>query len=308
MDNNSIEIRQKTIGGSDAPAVVGVCKYRTPLEVYLEKIGEKIDRPKSGAMIIGSKFEYDILVFLGEELKKEVESKFNNKVIHPEIPYMSCQIDGLVKGENSIVECKVTTNRFSELLSKVPDNYMIQCQHNMAVHGSDRCYLPWMLIDPHSEIKKGIHIIDRDDEMIGYILDIERKFWIDHVEAKNPPSIDFSSFLASGVLAQMYPIEQEGKEVELPESFLTKIEKRQLLKSQMDEIEVEMLAIDNEIKANMCEASVAFSNGQKIATWKTTNMSRLDTTTLRQEAPDTYQKYLKQSQTRRFLINYKGDK
>lgn len=297
--------RQNSIGGSEAAAVVGLSKWKTPMEIYLEKTMQAMPRVQTAALLIGTKFERDVLQFLAEESKIEVEGRFSQKEFHPDIPFMSCQVDGIVKGENAIVECKITTSIFSDLVSKVPDDYMIQCQHNMAVHGADRCYLPFFVLDPREEVKRGIHIVERDEEMIKYLIDIESHFWNNHVVPQIPPNIDFEHFLTAGLLGKMFP-NSIDKEVALSEEeYASYFQRLHELKDAISGLEHEQEAIKNSIKHAMADASIA-KCGAYTATWKSSETTRLDTKRIKSESPDIYEKYSTKSTSRTFLL--KGTK
>mgnify|MGYP003331451920 FL=1 len=291
------------IGGSDAAAICGMDKYRTPLEVYLEKIGKPIEKIATGATLIGKKFEHDVLQHFAESTGKRVRGEFSNRVVHPKIPFMNCQVDGIIEGENAIVECKTTITIFSELNTQVPDNYQLQCQHNMAVHGAEKCYLPFLVIDPHHEVRHGLHIIDRDDEVIDYLIDLEARFWNDHVIPKNPPSVDFNHALTSGLLSKLFP-ESIEKQVVLDNSFSDLIERMQALSDSIKSLEAEKESIENMLKNELGDAELGIC-GDTFVSWKTQKNNRLDIEKLRIENPAIYEQYMKKTTIRRFSVKEK---
>ena len=107
--------RQCGIGGSDVGAILGVNKYKTPFEVYLEKtepiteVGEQ-----SESAYWGDQFE--------EVVAKEFEKRTGKKVRrdrkhykHKEYSFMVANIDRKVVGENAILECK-TANQYGKMM------------------------------------------------------------------------------------------------------------------------------------------------------------------------------------------------
>lgn len=53
-----LEWRKKGIGGSDAGAICGMNKYRSPIAVYLDKTADEVvEKPMNEAMRLGHDFE-----------------------------------------------------------------------------------------------------------------------------------------------------------------------------------------------------------------------------------------------------------
>ena len=103
--------RQAGIGGSDVGAILGVNKYKTAFQVYIEKT-ETISEVKeqSEAAYWGDQFE-DIVA---KEFEKRTGKKVRRDRKHyknSEYPFMVANIDRKVVGENAILECK-TANQY----------------------------------------------------------------------------------------------------------------------------------------------------------------------------------------------------
>ena len=82
-----LEARRKGLGGSDAGAVLGVNKYKTKLDVYLDKIGEAPPVEDNDAMYWGRVLE-DLLA---DEYTKRTRNtvRRNNAILeHPEHKFM----------------------------------------------------------------------------------------------------------------------------------------------------------------------------------------------------------------------------
>ncbi len=75
------------------------------------------------------------------------------------------------------------------------------------------------------------------------------------------------------------------------------------LRMMQEELEKEITAIQNEIKAHMTDTNTDEISGPDFkVTWKLITTSRLDTAGLKKAAPDLFQQFQKVSETRRFLI------
>src|SRR5690606_3541619 len=97
-----LHARAKGIGGSDASVILGLNKWKTPFELWLEKTGQVIpESSQSEAAYWGTVME-DIVA-------KEFETRTGKKVRrrnatfqHPKYPFLIANVDRLVVGEKAI--------------------------------------------------------------------------------------------------------------------------------------------------------------------------------------------------------------
>ena len=80
-----------------------------------------------------------------------------------------------------------------------------------------------------------------------------------------------------------------------------KVKELQELKRLREELDAEMTALEDEIKASMGDAEQITAGAFKI-TWKTVASSRLDTTALKKALPEIAAQFMKQTTTRRFVV------
>lgn len=289
--------RTGSIGGSDAGAICGVNKYKSCFEVWLEKMGETQEISPTCAMMLGSFFEPMIADTLSESINKNVIQQFNIKATSKDNDWMSCRVDGLIEGEKGIVECKTTFSMFSDLARGiVPDSYLLQCQHNMEVHQADYCYLAYYVIDPKKSPQFNFIKIERDQDMISKLIKIEKGFWFDHVLEKVPPSIDYNSDTTAELLKKLHPTATvlEKKDVS---SIDHVIESFNEINANIKELEVKKEAFSNEIKHTLGDYLGGISSKFEVV-WKPQESSRLDTSSLKVQMPDIYEKFAKKSSTR----------
>ena len=74
------------------------------------------------------------------------------------------------------------------------------------------------------------------------------------------------------------------------------------LKRMKEELDAEIAALEDKIKAHMGDAEQVTAGAFKI-TWKTVTSSRLDTTALKKAMPELAAQYTKTTTSRRFVIN-----
>ena len=83
----------------------------------------------------------------------------------------------------------------------------------------------------------------------------------------------------------------------------TKAHELRELKRMREEIDAEIAAIEDEIKAHMTAADVDnLTVGEYKISWKAVTSSRLDSTALKKSMPELVKLYTKTTTTRRFMV------
>lgn len=289
--------RQCGIGGSDVGAILGVNKYKTPFEVYLEKtepiteVGEQ-----SESAYWGDQFE--------EVVAKEFEKRTGKKVRrdrkhykHKEYSFMVANIDRKVVGENAILECKTANQYLANEWQddEVPASYLLQVQHYLFVTGAEVGYIA-VLIGGQKFIWKEIQ---RDEELIEMIIEAEKNFW-KMVEDKTPPALDGSS-AAEKYLKEKYKEVETDKSIELGFEYKDKIKTYLDIKVQLKNFETQVKELENQIKFEIGNAEYAHAPGYSLS-WKNVSSAKVDSKKLKSEYPEIYDKVIKESKSRRFSI------
>lgn len=268
------EQRRMGIGGSDVSAILGLNSYKSPMAVYLEKIGESpLEDTNSEAAFWGTQLE-DVIVRHYAE-KNGVKVRRNNHIlIHPEYPWMIANLDreaySDTRGRYGI-EAKTAGLRSAPLWDDgaVPVPYVLQMQHYMAVTGWD-LFVCTALIGGQQYIEREI---PRDEDIIAHLIEEEGKFW-DLVQRKVPPAWDGSQ-AANQILKALYPKSSPGKQIDLPPSVRDVILAHQQLDAQVKDakevlkgLEQKKRAYEQEIAAIMGDAEIGLIDGIEV-TYKT---------------------------------------
>ena len=167
-------------------------------------------------------------------------------------------------------------------------------QHYLAVSGYECWYIAALIFGQELII----HKVPRDEELIESLITVEERFWNEHVAKQVPPEPDGSDDYTR-MLERKYRGDRE-KELELF-GMDPMLNRRAELEELMDKLNKEKAMIDQEIKGKMGEASYANTQQYRIS-WVESTQNRIDTKALKQEAPQTYERYLKQSVSRRFSV------
>ena len=104
--------RRTFLGGTDAAAVLGLSRYRTPLQVWAEKTGALDEQNIDDKLHVklGKRLEEVVAELYTEKTGKKVR-RVNETLYHPQFPFLAANIDRRVVGEDTLLECK-TTNSF----------------------------------------------------------------------------------------------------------------------------------------------------------------------------------------------------
>ena len=297
--------RTKYIGGSDIGAILGLSRYRSPLEVWMEKTGKEIKQLNSLPLRFGSFAEE----FVASEYARSTgfELLHDESIhIHPEHSFMSAHIDRFVLENGSIpsriLECK-TSNPFALISSgewgevgsdEVPMTYLCQCIWYMAITNLDRVDLA--VLFGNSDFR--IYEIARDKELERMVIQKATTFWQEHVLKDIPPPAmseqDCHTLFGKG---------DSSKSIEAKTETLELTKRLQLLNSEIEVREEEISSIKQTIMNQMQEAETLTYQGKVLATWKAPKPSyRLDSKQLEIDHPEIALNYKVPVQNSRRLV------
>lgn len=293
-----LKSRQAGIGGSDASAIAGLNPWKSSIQLYMDKKEENSKEIKSLRMELGNKLEGLVAELFTEETGLKVRN-VNGILKNEQYQFALANIDRSIVGEKAFLECK-TTNSFAlkEWKEGVPPHYEIQCLHYMAITGATHCYIA-ALIGNSDFIW---HKIERDQETIDYLMQIEKEFWEENILKDIIPLPDGTDAY-SEYLKEKYK-KSNGQEIEL---HLLKDGPQKLLRydeivSDIKALESEKKFIEQEIQLHMQEFEVAKIGDRKI-TWKNSSRTSIDSKKLKSEMPEIAEQFMKTSISRTFRIN-----
>lgn len=245
--------RRRGIGSSDAPAILGLSPFSSPLAVYTEKLGLREDREQSDAMRWGSILE----PVIAREFAAETRRKYRmagNLIRSTERPWQLATLDAEQECDGrpgvGVLEIKATAYRVGDWTEGVPAHVFAQVQHQLSCTGyrwasvavlMNGCKLAWA-------------DVERDDAFIdGVLVPAEAEFWR-RVVAQEPVAPDGSEASAAALKA-LYPADS-GATIELPGDLIDLDREREEIAEQMKALDARKGEIDAAIKAAIGEASV----------------------------------------------------
>lgn len=301
------ENRNKGIGGSDAAAVLGQSRYKTPLDVYQDKMG--FSEPFNGNLstALGDYLETFIMEMYADQKGIELEKPDSKlEMVHKEYPWMRCNLDFMSKDRSIVGEIKYTSNVKGwgdEGTDEMPTEYLLQCAHNCIIaesfFGVEYETFPCVvLMQGFGGPKMKEFFYKRNPKLESLIIKKEKEFWLEHVEKETPPeasnlkesSISVEQIIDEAVIA-------DETTIDLYEQHKAINEEIKALKDQDDMVKAQIAQSLND------KTTLVNMNGERLVTWKLQTSNRFDSKRLKNDKPELYQQYIMQMQTRpmRFL-------
>jgi putative phage-type endonuclease len=266
------------IGGSDLAAILGLSKWRSPYQVWLEKTGRHRSDESTLPMRWGTYAEEFVAREYAERTGRGVQ-RYNAMLRHPDAPLIG-HIDRLVipegaktashKGQirTSIgLECK-TVSAFAagrdsewgpEGTDQVPGQYLIQCAAYLALTGCQHWDLA-ALIGNHDF---RIYRFNRDMELESYLLEESSRWWRDHVIADVPPDP-----VSEAEARERWPRHADGKIIHATDDVGQQLRQLAAIRQLIRTMEAREKAVKDDLYPALADAEVVIYNGEEMATYR----------------------------------------
>lgn len=311
--------RKTGIGGSDVSAILGVNPWRTPLDVYQDKLGLVEPEPANEAMDWGTKKE----ALIADEFSRRTGMKIqrvntilrvddwrianiDRAIVNPDIQKnVRVKEDGHSLTTDMILECK-DVNAYAEGWGEsqqdeivkgvevtdheIPIYYETQVQWYMGVTGATVCYLAALIGGKQLRIYR----INKREDVIDMLVERCHNFWTKNVKQGIAPEPQYGNLED---LNKLYKIDN-GSEIAADVALAEKVKTYRTLNEQVAELKKQQELIKFDILEAMKESSVITWDGQKIlsAKWQETN--RFSNAKFKKDHPDTYAQYCEPSRSR----------
>ena len=293
-----LEYRKLGIGGSDASVVCGINRYKSPVELWMEKTNQLPYQESGEAAYWGKQLEG----LVREEFTKRtgIDVITVKQILQSsEHPFMLANLDGVCEHPDfgtCIFEAKTASAfKAGEWDETIPDEYMCQIQHYMAVTGYKAAYIA-VLIGGNTFRWK---LIERDEELISMLISFEEVFW-DHIQNMTPPPLDGSDASVK-FISERFPNSIPKSQIELPAAAAELLVQYDEACEQLETVTEKKQQAENLLKQMLGENEVGTAEG-RIITWKSISQERLDSKTLKAEHPTLYKKYANKTSYRRFSV------
>lgn len=290
--------RTKGIGGSDVSVIAGVNPFRSIFQLWLEKTGQvEPEETENDNTHFGNVLE----PVVKREFSKRTGLKVRAKralLQSEEYPFMLADLDGVIyeNGKMNLFEAKTASAYKQEIWEKgIPEEYVLQVQHYMAVTGAEKTYLAALVGGNRFYWK----VVRRDEQKIAEIIALEKAFWEENVLAGKEPVPDGSG-ATTDFLNEKYA-SSNGNTILLPEEALSLCRRYEELSGQLNELQDKKDAVSNQLK-NFLKNNESGVIGEYRVTWKQVTSTTFDKKRLEKENRALYEEYLTKRQYRRLTV------
>lgn len=300
-----VEGRKVGIGGSDAGAILGLSRYKSPFMVACEKLALVKRSGDTDATRRGKRREPWLREILANYYTAETGKKitvFKSPAMYraKDNPFMVANLDGFVAIEGlglGVLEIKTASEYMMGEWAddSVPDSYYAQGQHYTAVTG-----LPFTLFFAEVGDTFLLRHAPAAPSFTGQMIDAERAFWTDFIEPRRlpePSGLDSED----DYLMQLYGESESEAMLSLPD-MAESAARYLFINDQLKALEAEKKKIANVLKARIGDAKGAALGAYK-ATWSRFTTERFDTEAFKVVHPALWQEYRKEAPSGRFTIS-----
>jgi putative phage-type endonuclease len=258
--------RRTGIGGSDISTLVGISKY-SPYMLWLDKTGQLplIDDNPSEEAEMGHLLEPVLRDRFARVhgLTVSLAGTYRSR----KWPWMLVNPDGLVS-DGAGLEIKTTTQFKAHDWKdgQTADHAELQANWAMAVTGLDFWHVA-ALIGGQRNLYR---VVERDDDLIEVLVDVGKRFWVDHVKTGTAPDWDGSDD-ATRYLAERYGLADPDSIVDVDETERDQIVlERDKTAAGEKAAKADADALKNRIRDRLGTRERLMCGDDEIATWKNT--------------------------------------
>jgi putative phage-type endonuclease len=283
------KFRAQGIGASDASAVCRLNPWKSPMQVYLAKVGltaysdEYSTRAEWGHMVEGS---------LLDRFERETGYQVTHRVVgyaptppreawmvHPQYSWHRATVDGIANSGGEpigVVQVKsvghhVAPHWFEDGEHVVPLYVQVQVQQEMSVAGLDMAWIPVCFWESYGTPRFHLFEVKRNDQSIAEILDREGEFW-GWVQSQTPPPADGSEGTAKALRQAFAKVNRPS--IELPPEALALVDAFAEAKAEESrvnalkkEAEAVTLGFATQLMTMLGDAEVGLVDGEEVIRW-----------------------------------------
>lgn len=179
--------RRSGIGSSDAPVIMGISSFKTPMELWLEKTGQRAPAQLSDNEPVhwGTRLE-DVIAAEFADRHPELTVRRHRRAIRSrDVDFALAHLDRATRDRSGCfapLEIK-TSSKWDDWKDGVPLYYQPQVQHQLFVTRAKRGYVA-VLVNGRSYQE---YVVERDEAYIAVLIDEETAF-MKCVRALTPPA------------------------------------------------------------------------------------------------------------------------
>lgn len=306
-----LKLRKNSIGASEVAAALGISKYRTRYDLFLDKLNENIDYVDNESMYWGRAHENAVAIRFSEEtgLKLRKENKIR---LHQDYDYLSAtldrtivadpdkaawlflerfpKVDPAIFNKPGILEIKTVRGyAYDKWDADIAPEYWCQIQHQFDVTGYEWGFFA-ILVDgnryfQYAVLPDQVFIENQRDELI--------EFWTKYIEPETAPPMEAKDY---------EKLELKEDVIELQsDDLMKKYERHWIVANMIKKLTEEKDELQDAMKLAIGNHKKLICNSSEICNFS--EYKQFDSTKLKKDDPVLYSSY--QTKTvRRF--NVKG--
>jgi len=297
-----LAMRNKGLGGTDISAILGVNKWKTQYDTWLDKTG-RAPKFEGNKMTRRGQYMEDAVAnyFLdvtGHQIIKASEAE--EMLVHKKYPFLLGSPDRRYfssEGGKGILECKTTMASIEEDLESLPQAWFIQLQWYMGLSDYKKGIIAWGELGYTSDFK---HLeVDFNPDFFAYMVEQAVLFWEKFVLTDCPPPPTTSKDIE-----KIYSSHTDGKYMTADANFEQTCAALKDMKASKRQLEGDIELAEEALKLALGDAEGAKANGTVLVTWKSAKGSlKFDDNAFKEADPATWSKYAKETTgSRRFLL------
>lgn len=291
-----LRARQNGIGGSDIAAILGVSRFKSPVDVYLAKTNPNPQDGDAEHLYWGHALEAPIINRFCQETGLNVQRQ-PPIARHSQHEWAVANADALIVDADGktdgILEIKTagafkTREWGASDTDEIPMEYIAQVQWYMGVFGVAYGYLA-VLIGGNRYCH---YYLERDAELIDIMLAKAGAFWRDHVQARVPPEPQNGNDTY-----RLHP-HDNGETAEADSETLAAYSELKALKAQEKALSEQIARCEDTLKSKIGSRAIMALDGQQLFSWKGQTSRRFDGKAFQAAHPELYKQFTKTTETR----------
>ena len=287
--------RRTGIGGSDVAAILGMSKWKGPMDVYLSKLeeGEPDDTFPNDYAAWGTILEAPIAQWFASLHPEFAVEKPETAICrHQTLGFLIASPDRFVfdHAKQRVALLEIKTASFSQLKSyqdgKIPEAYSLQIQHTMNVCGISKAWLAVLVGGQHYfEFP-----MDKDSMLCAEVEGRMAEFW-KMVENRTPPVLD-GTVSCTRALEKIYDHPSKTAIVVDESGEAAKwIEKYKAADQRVKDAELSKIEAGNHLREIIGNNVGVDADKGGYASWKSQVRKGMDNALFKKENPDLVKKY-----------------
>lgn len=291
--------RKSGIGGSDCAAILGLSRYRTAYDVWLDKTSDTVVEQQSDILSLASYLE-EFTANKYAEVSGYKVRRWNAEIIHPQYPFIKGNVDREIMRAPlglGVLECKALSHfNFKKVeMYGLPEEYICQIQHYFVCGDGRYRWGAFAVLDRDNGKLLTFNVFP--DRNLGQaIVDASVVFWQENVLKGVPPVQNTAAVVLPHVDGKVTDMNDDTELAEL-------LNQRKEMKNLVDETRELLDGVDDRIKSKLETVDIAECSGYRVY-YKGSSRTTLDSKRIQKELPDVYAKYSKVSEASRSLKIY----